>query len=141
MTIYSFLFKKMIHSLSARSISLRACLQRFSKPTLYLSAKCMSSSTDNIVKSSYPDITVSQLSLSNYLLENVKDIVDKPAVVSVVCFLNFPSSTESVLSFGFRFFLQKFVLWPFGVECVMGFCWRLLSSYNLCKFILKECVF
>lgn len=82
--------KKMYHSLSARSVLLRGCIERLTKPTtVYLSAKCMSSSTDNIVKSSYPDIDIPKISLANYLLENVKDHAEKPAVVSVVCFLIF----------------------------------------------------
>lgn len=78
---------RMIHSSSVRLMLTRG-LERLSKPTVYLSAKCMSSSTDNIVKSSYPNIEISNLSLSNYLLENVNDYADKPAVVSVVYFRN-----------------------------------------------------
>ncbi|KAG4071084.1 hypothetical protein HA402_002756 [Bradysia odoriphaga] len=71
----------MIHSLSARSMMLRTCIQRISKSTVYLSSvKCISSSTENVVKSSYPDVEISKLSLANYLLENVKDNIDKPAV-------------------------------------------------------------
>lgn len=62
---------------------LRTCVGRFSKSTVHLSSvKCMSSSTEIIVKSSYPDVEIPKLSLSNYLLENVKNNIDKPAVVS-----------------------------------------------------------
>lgn len=68
---------------------LRSCLERFAKPRGCLSVKWMSTSTGNIVKSSYPDVEISKLSLSNYLLENVKDNVDMPAIVSVVCCLMF----------------------------------------------------
>lgn len=80
----------MIHSLSARSILLRAGLQSFSKSTVYLSVKCMSSSTANIIKSTYPDIEISKLSLANFLLENVKDYADKPAIVSYSLFSKLP---------------------------------------------------
>lgn len=77
----------MIHSSSVRLMFMRG-LERLSKPRVYLSAKYMSSSSENIVKSSYPNIEVSNLSLSNFLLENVNDHADKPAVVSVVYFKN-----------------------------------------------------
>ncbi|KAJ6633142.1 4-coumarate--CoA ligase 1 [Pseudolycoriella hygida] len=70
----------MFHSLNVKSLFIRGCVERFSKPTVFSSAKCMWSSSGNIVRSSYPDIEISKLSLSNYLLENVKDYVDKPAV-------------------------------------------------------------
>lgn len=80
----------MIHSSSARFMLIRGCIERLSKPTLHLSAKCMSSSTENIIKSSYPNIEIPNLSLSNYVLENVKDYADKPAIVSIVYFHNFP---------------------------------------------------
>ncbi len=93
----------MIHSLSARSMLLRTCIQRFPKSTVYLSSvKCMSSSSENIVKSSYPDVEISKLSLSNFLLENANDNIDKPAVVSVVCFFflnKFSVLLMTILSF------------------------------------------
>lgn len=74
----------MIRISSGRFMLMKRLIERYSKPSVYLSAKCMSSSTENVVKSSYPNIEISNLSLSNYLLENVKDHADKPAVVSVV---------------------------------------------------------
>lgn len=76
----------MIHSLSSKSMLFRTSIERLSKTTVYLSSvKWMSSSTShNVIKSSYPDVEISKSTLSNYLLENIKEHTDKPAVVSMI---------------------------------------------------------
>lgn len=109
----------MINS-SARSMLIRSCLERFSKPRGYLSVKCMSGSTgNNIVRSSYPDVEISKLSLSNYLLENVKDNVDKPAIVSANSLWSSFSWWMAMMMFVVVLKKMKIVLWPFGDGCVI----------------------